>query len=515
MRILNAEEMLATDRAAIEDWGIPGLVLMENAALGVVDAITERYEDAESIVVFCGPGNNGGDGLAVARHLSLRGYRARLVLVGWGANSSADAELQERLCRRQGIPALELEGLEDLERLGPGDLDADLWVDALFGTGLSRPLDGLFAGVASLLAATSRPVVAVDLPSGLDASTGALIGPTARADLTVTFAAPKWAHIFRPAADACGTVVVTDLGVPRAVLEEAPGFLHLLIAEELAAFLMQPEPEAHKGVFGHCLLVAGSPGKSGAAVLAARAAVSSGAGLVTVGVPAPLLAAVDSGSVESMSLALSADRSGCLTVDAAEEVLEAAAGKQVLALGPGLGTSGTTVTAVLQIVGACELPLVLDADGLNAIADAPEILRRRTAPTVITPHPGEAARLFGCSAAEIQASRVEFSRRAAAESGVVLVLKGHQSLIATPEGEVFVNSSGNPGMASGGTGDVLTGMIAALLAQQYDPVVAACLGVFLHGLAGDLAAEDAGQEGLRAGDLLGAVPAAFRLLRQA
>lgn len=515
MRLLNADEMRATDRAAIEDWGIPGLVLMENAALGVVDALAERYPDAESVVVFCGPGNNGGDGFAVARHLTLRGYRVRLVLIGWGKNRSPDAELQHAICVRQGVPMLELEASRELAQIPLGSLDADLWVDALFGTGLSRPLEGLFAEVTELLASRRERVIAVDLPSGLDASTGEIPGPCAAADLTVTFAAPKWPHVFRPAADRCGRVVVTDLGIPRAVLAEAPGCLELLVADELAACLMEPAPEAHKGSFGHCLVIAGSPGKSGAAVLAAQAAVSSGAGLVTVGVPSPLLDTVEGASVESMAVALSADRSGCLTVDSADQVLAASRDKQAVALGPGLGTSGTTVTAVRSIVSACDRPLVLDADGLNALVGAPELLRDRPAPTVLTPHPGEAARLFGSTSMEVQAARVDFAGRTAVEYGVVLVLKGYQSLVATPDGEVFINTSGNPGMGTGGTGDVLTGMIVALLAQGYEATVAASLGVFLHGLAGDLAAERVGLEGLRASDLLAAIPAAFRGLRGA
>jgi NAD(P)H-hydrate epimerase len=515
VRILNADEMQTVDRTAIEDWGIPGLVLMENAALGVVDAISERYAHATSAVVFCGPGNNGGDGLAIARHLTLRGYGVTVLLVGWSRNRSEDATLQHRLCLRQGVPLVELETVDDLRSLGPVDLQADLWIDALFGTGLKRPLEGLFATVVGWLAVRDRPVIAVDLPSGLDASSGEVQGPAASAELTVTFAAPKRAHIFSPARDRCGQIVVTDLGTPAEIVEEAPGFLHLLVEDELSAYLLDPAPGSHKGDFGHCLVVAGSPGKSGAASLAGQAAVRAGAGLVTIAVPGPLLEAVDTVSLESMSLALSADGSGCLTVDAADEVLGALDRKQALALGPGLGTRGTTTTAVRRIVEHCPVPLVLDADGLNALAGSAAMLRDRAAPTVLTPHPGEAARLFGGTSLEIQASRVEFARRTAVEHRVILILKGYQTLVATPGGEVYVNLTGNPGMATGGTGDVLTGTLGALLAQGYDAEVAACLGVFLHGLAGDLAAEEHGLEGLAATDLLDALPSAFRRLRGA
>lgn len=516
MRILDSESMRAVDRRAIEEWGFPSTVLMENAALGVVEAVAAEYAEADRVLIFCGPGNNGGDGLAVARHLDLRGYAVGVVLVGWSKNRSEDADLQLGFCRRAGLAIAEIDSEEDLRAAAWEDAAADLWIDALFGTGLSRPLEGLFAELARRLSDGPVPVVAVDLPSGLDASRGEPIGPAVDADLTVALAAPKRAHVFAPAAESCGRVVVSDLGIPEVLLAEAPGDpLSLLVGDELAAYLLVPRPTDHKGRFGHCLIVAGSRGKAGAAILAARAAVASGAGLVTVGVPAPLVDLVDGASLESMSLPLAADRSGALSVDAASESLAALEGKQALAIGPGLGTRGTTATAVRELVATARVPMVIDADGLNVLAGELELLREREHPTVLTPHPGEAARLFDLPAEEILGSRIEFVRDKASELGVVLVLKGHQTLVGTPTGEVFVNSTGSPAMASGGSGDVLTGMIGALLAQRYDAVVAACLGVFLHGLAGDLAAETNGLEGTRASDVIDALPRAFRSLRRA
>lgn len=514
MRILTADEMRAADRAAIEEWGIPGLVLMENAALGVVEAICRRFDEASKIVIFCGPGNNGGDGLAVARHLMLRRFEPRILLLGWSRNRSEDAQRQLEICERQGVPLTRIETTEELRGSFPAALNGDLWVDALFGTGLSRPLEGLFAEAVSWLSSGLAPVVSVDLPSGLDASKGELIGPAVKADLTVTFAALKLAHVFAPSAQCCGEISVVDLGMPEKVLDQAPGFLHLLTPAELRMTLTDPEPSDHKGRFGHCLVVGGSRGKAGAAVLAARAAVIGGAGLVTVAVPEPFATVVDTASLESMTLPLSADLSGGLTIDAASEVLGALEGKSCLALGPGLGLSGGTVAAVERVLSECELPVVLDADGLNALDGRLEILERRVAPTILTPHPGEAARLFATTVGEVQANRVAFARRAATEHGVFLVLKGHQTLVATPEGDVHVNLTGNPGMASGGSGDVLTGLIAALVARNYDPMTAACLGVHVHGLAGDLALGTRGFEGLRAADLLQRIPDGFRSLRQ-
>lgn len=516
MRILDAESMRAVDRAAIEEWGLPSTVLMENAALGIVEAVARQFPAAERVTVFCGPGNNGGDGLAVARHLDLRGYRVNIVLAGWSKNRSEDAALQHDICRRAGVPLIELESVEDLstdERLGQ---QADLWIDALFGTGLSRPLEGLFAELVGRLSSGDVPVLAIDLPSGLDASRNEVIGPAVRAEVTVALEAPKHAHVFAPAAESCGRVVVSDLGIPRILLAEAPGDpLELLVERELVAYLLEPRPSDHKGRFGHCLVVAGARGKAGAAILAARAAVASGAGLVTLGVPEPIVDLVDGASLESMSLPLAADRAGALDVDAASEALEALDGKQALAIGPGLGTSGTTTVAVHRLLTEAEVPAVVDADALNVLAGSLGVLKERSRATVLTPHPGEAARLFEVSVDEILADRVGFVRSRAVEHRVVLVLKGHQTLVGTPQGEVFVNSTGNPGMASGGSGDVLTGTVGALLAQGYDAVVAACLGVFLHGRAGDLAAETAGLEGMRASDLIEHLPGAFLSLRRA
>ena len=513
MKILSATEMRRVDRTAIEEWGIPSMVLMENAAIGVVDAICESFPEARDICVVCGPGNNGGDGLAIARHLTLRGYGVVVVLAQWSRNRSDDAEAQYEVCLRQGVPMHSVESEEELSSLRSIGIGCDLWVDAMFGTGLSRPLEGLFAHLTKWISDLAVPVVAVDLPSGLDASRREPIGPHAEAKMTVTFAALKHAHVFLPAAASCGQVVVADLGMPRAVLEEAGGSLSLLVAEELSSYLLEPRSDDHKGRYGHALVIGGSAGKGGAVVLAARAAVVSGAGLVTAGIPAQLLEVVETASLESMSLPLPADQAGNLTVDAVGEILEASADKQSIAIGPGLGTTGTTVAAVRKIVEKSELPMVIDADALNALADKTSLLKVRSAATVITPHPGEAARLFDTSIDSIQQDRVSFAREVAVEHRIVVVLKGYQTVVASPDGEAFVNSSGNSGMASGGSGDLLTGVIAALLAQDYDPVVASCLGVFVHGTAGDLAAETAGHEGLRAGTILEKLPQAFRHLR--
>lgn len=514
MRILSVDAMREVDRRAIEELGIPGMVLMENAALGVVDAVGEVYPEAASAAIFCGPGNNGGDGLAIARHLSVRGYEVEVFLATGGRELHGDAGSQLAICRALGLPLREIQEGGDLGPALEAARRCDVVIDALFGTGLARPLEGAFAALVEGVNDLPAPRVAVDLPSGLNGDRAEPLGPHVRAALTVTFAAPKPAHVLPPAAEACGELVVADLGIPPSLISEAEAGPHLLVGEELAAELPAREASTHKGSYGHALILAGSPGKAGAAILAARAAVRSGAGLVTAAVPEPILPTVDLGSIESMTLPLPADASGHLAAEAAERLLTAAEGKDALALGPGLGQEAGTVEAIRRIVHDCPLPLVIDADGLNAFAGRPQDLAGRAAETVLTPHPGELGRLLEISAAEVQADRLAAVRRAAERTGAIVVLKGHRTLVASPEGEVHVNPTGNPGMATGGTGDVLTGMIAGLLAQGqagYGPagLGAVLLAVYLHGLAGDLAAARLGTACLAAGDLLDSLPAAF------
>jgi hydroxyethylthiazole kinase-like uncharacterized protein yjeF len=517
VRVLSAEAMREVDRAAIERLGVPSLVLMENAALGVADAIGESFPEAESAVVVCGPGNNGGDGLAVARHLAVRGYAVEVWLATGGREPGGDAALQLAIDRRMELAIRELAPEADLAPLLAAAGAADLLVDALYGTGLGRPLAGQAAALVEALAELAVPRVAVDIASGLHGSRPDLYGPHLPADLTVTFGAPKIAHVLPPAADAMGRLVVADLGIPPRLVEEveeAVGRLALSTAEELAPLVPERAADSHKGDFGHAVVLAGSPGKAGAAILASRAAVRAGAGLVTAAVPEPLLATVDLGSLESMTLPLPAGPSGQLAAAAVERALAFLAGRSALALGPGLGQEEETAAAIRRLVARSALPLVLDADGINAFAGRAGELGRALAgrEAVLTPHPGELGRLLGMPTAEVQADRLGASRRAARETSAVVVLKGRRSLVATPGGDVHVNPTGNAAMATGGTGDVLTGIVAALLAQGLPALDAARLGVYLHGLAGDVAVEEGGLHGRAAEDLVSALPAAFRRL---
>lgn len=520
MRILSAEAMREVDRRAIEEIGIPSLVLMENAARGLADVVDEADELLEleapvgSVAIFCGPGNNGGDGLALARHLDGRGYELAVFLVLGEKELSGDAAVQQEICEQAGIELFPLDPDGDLGPALAVAREADLMVDALFGTGLGRPLEGGYADLVEALNELPVPRLAVDLPSGLNGSRHDVFGPAVEADVTVTFAALKPATVLPPAAERVGEVVVTDLGIPPWLVDEAEeeaGILQLMEPRELASELPPRRPESHKGDFGHGVLVAGSPGKAGAAILAARGAVRAGIGLLTAAVPEPLWAAVDGASLESMTLPLPASAEGTFGSAAADRVLAFLEDKDALAVGPGLGQGEETGEAVRRLVLEAEVPLVLDADGLNAFAGRAGELEERRAPTVLTPHPGELGRLLGTSSQEVQEDRVAAVRRGAAETGAVVVLKGHQTLVATPEGDVHLCPVGNPGMASGGTGDVLTGVLLGLLARL-DDLPAACLGVYLHGLAGDLALEARGEESLAAGDLLDHLGDAFAYL---
>jgi len=510
MRVLGTAESRAFDRHAIAELGVPGPVLMENAALAVVEALAERFPGARRVGIVCGPGNNGGDGLAVARHLATRGYELAVAVDRFGGRLSDDAELQLGICRRLGLEVRELEPEQEDERLA----GVDLLVDALFGTGLSRPLGGAAARRVEALARLAAPRLAIDLPSGLDADRERPVGPVLAADLTVTFVAPKPAHVLPPACDLCGEVVVADLGVP-APEEEAPGALHLLLSEEVGGWLVPRERDAHKGHFGHLLLVAGSRRLPGAAILSARAAVRGGAGLVTVAAPAELAAALAAASPESMQLPLPATAGGGTARSALDTLLAAAAERTVVAAGPGLGRDPETLALIEAFALATDRPLLLDADGLAPFDGAAEKLAARRAPTVLTPHPGELGRLLGRTTAAVLDGRLSAAREAAARAGAILVLKGRRTLVVAPDGEAWVNASGGPELASGGSGDVLTGLIASRLAQGDDPAVAAALGVHLHGLAGDLVAERRGGPAVPAAELAETIPEAFRRLASA
>ncbi len=503
MRILTAEQMREADRRTIEGVGIPSLVLMENAGRQVVAVMQTTFDDLDDrrVAIVAGRGNNGGDGFVVARTLRQRGVDVVVFVVGALTDVRGDARVNLEILGRLGLPVVEIAGQQEWELHSSEIARCGLIVDALFGTGLRTPLSGLLETIVDDINGMSVPVVSVDVPSGMSADTNEEIGPAIAATLTVTLAAPKLPLVLPPARLKVGELAIADIGIPMEVIEALEGpRLELLTREGVRALVPTRREDAHKGSFGHVLVVAGSRGKSGAAHLSAVGALRSGAGLVTVATPdssQPVVAAL---GAEYMTLPLPETPAGTVSGEAVDVLLSAP--KSVIAAGPGLGSGEGVRSLLMALVPHRDVPLVLDADALNAFEVDPARLTVGDGPPIIvTPHPGEMARLLGVSAAEVQAHRLDSARALATSRGLVVVLKGHRTIIAAPDGTAFINPTGNPGMATGGTGDVLTGMIAAWLAQLGDPISACILGVYLHGAAGDLAADDEGQASMTAGDL--------------
>jgi ADP-dependent NAD(P)H-hydrate dehydratase / NAD(P)H-hydrate epimerase len=510
MEILTSEEMRRIDAHAIRRMKIPSLCLMECAGLRVVEAIQKRFPDIarKRVAVLCGKGNNGGDGFVVARHLAGRGVDCRVILAAEPRTLSGDARVNYRAARGAGVPievAATARAWAGARRTVAG---CDLIVDARLGTGLTGPARGLIGRILSDLGSIDAPVVAVDLPSGLSGDGSEVPGPAVNAVLTVALCRPKIAHILPPACLRTGELEVADIGIPPAAVATVRPRIFTIEQADVARVLPPRPRDAHKGTFGHALIVAGAPGKAGAAGLAAQAALRAGAGLVTAASPSEARPEVASFAPEVMTTGIPAGDPGA----ALAFLLAECAGKTAVALGPGLGRAAKTESWIRRFVAVCPAPLVLDADGLNAFEGSASALGRGRRTLVLTPHPGEMARLLATTARVVQRDRIAAARALARTAKAIVVLKGMATLVATPDGRIFVNGTGNPGMATGGSGDVLTGLLAGLLAQQPDPLEAVLLGVRIHGRAGDLAAGALGETGLVAGDILDCIPSALREL---
>jgi hydroxyethylthiazole kinase-like uncharacterized protein yjeF len=535
MKVLTAEQMREVDRLTTDRYGVPSLQLMENAGAAVADYLSQAFPDlsARNILVLCGKGNNGGDGFVVARRLREGGAPPRVFLFAEIAAVRGDAAVNLQLWRAGGGELHAVTSKSEWATAREALVEADLVVDALLGTGIKGPAEGLLASViedvnawrekrpARLGRARARFVNSVDMPSGLPSGNEDFGGPVIRADVTVTFTAPKVGQLLSPRSDCVGKLIVRDIGTPRELLDDDPTLkLHWLEPGEFRGLPMVRKADSNKGNFGHALIVAGSVGKSGAAVLGGRAGLRVGAGLVTVATPANVLPIVAAGMPEMMTTPLLATEDGTasfrnLDGDHFAQVVQ---DKSVLAIGPGLSTNHETQQFIRTVLQKVSLPVILDADGLNAfVARADELRTRKPELLAITPHPGEMGRLLGATARDVQAKRLEVALDAAEKWKAFVILKGFHTILATPEGQTYVNTTGNPGMATGGTGDVLTGMLAGLTAEfgtrNWEHVLG--LGVYLHGLAGDVAAERVGEAPLVASDLIEALPEAYsRLLAE-
>ena len=504
MRVLNAQQMREADRRTIVDVGLPSIVLMENAGRQVVSAIESAYDTLSSmrVAVLCGRCNNGGDGFVVARTLIEHDVETVVYLLGRAAETTGDARTNLDVLKALSIDVVEIADATAWELHASDVLGADLIVDALVGTGLTAPLSGLAETIVADVNASPRPVVAIDLPSGLSADRPEPIGPAMHATTTVTLGAPKLPLVLPPAEAQAGHLIIAEIGIPRAVIDDLDGpWIELLTKDAMRALVEPRSPDSHKGDYGRVLIVAGSRGKTGAAGLAALAALRSGAGLVTVATPASLVPIVAGIGLEFMTLGLDEDAEGRVVASAVDQVLAMPA--DVIAVGPGLGRAPAVSAFVQTLVERCGVPIVLDADGLQAFAgQADRLVGRDGVDVIITPHPGEMASLTGLTVPEVQGHRLDVARDFATTHRVHVVLKGHRTIIASPEGRTFINLTGNPGMATGGTGDVLTGALSAWMAQLLDAESASKLAVYLHGLAGDLAEADEGQIGLIASDVV-------------
>jgi ADP-dependent NAD(P)H-hydrate dehydratase / NAD(P)H-hydrate epimerase len=533
MLITTAAEMRTIDRVTSERYGVPSLTLMENAGTAVAKFAVERWPDARRVLVICGKGNNGGDGFVAARKLREMGREVRVVLLaspselrgdaaamfGQMVTSAEETDPHLRKAADVGHPHAsgisverisveEVRSSDELRRVFDEAVrQSDLIIDAILGTGVRPPVTGLYAEAISLINASSLPVLAVDIPSGADSDAYQpdTANLRARAVAIVTFTAPRPAHVFGQLTT--GPIVVAPIGSPdEALVSELK--LQVITAHDVAPLFAPRAEDANKGRFGHVLTVGGSLGKSGAAAMAGMAALLVGAGLSTVATPKSVLPMVAGFAPELMTEALPETNDGTIRGIGNMGLLE---GKSVIAAGPGISRNPETVEFVREFVPGRKQPVVLDADGLNAFEGAAELLNGAERPLVLTPHPGEMSRLTGLSIAEIQRDRLGVARKFAAEHRLVLVLKGHRTVVALPDGMLWINPTGNPGMAKGGSGDVLTGMVAGMMSQfPHDVARAVCAAVYLHGLAGDVARERVGELSMTAANLLHAIPEAIR-----
>ena len=512
MKIVTADEMREIDRLSSERYGVPSLTLMENAGKAVAEFVMGEYPKARRIAVVCGKGNNGGDGFVAARKLHEAGREVCVLLLASPSELRGDAAA---MFSRLPMKAKEIKASSDLQNARQ-DFESDVLIDAILGTGFRPPVSGLYAEAIALMNAGSASVIAVDIPSGADADAYKdQSGLVARANAIITFTAPRPAHVFGQLAS--GPTLIAPIGSPNEAIISSLQ-LNLIAAKDVVTLLAPRPQDSNKGMYGHVLVIGGSLGKAGAAAMAGMSALRSGAGLVTVATAKSVLPTVAGFHPELMTEPLPETETGSIALEAftSGKLDELADKKTVLAIGPGISRHPQTSELVRKAVAKCKNPIVLDADGLNAFEGRARELNGRGRTIVVTPHPGEMARLAGCSTADVQKDRLNIAKNFAREHQLTVVLKGDRTLIAEPGGEVWVNTTGNPGMATGGTGDILTGMVAGFVAQNPNRVLeAVCAAVHLHGLAGDVACESIGEHSLVATDLLAGLPEAIRRTQDA
>ena len=508
MKLATPGQMNEIDSFAINRIGIPGIVLMENAALRVVDEIDKSIGPlkGKNILVVAGKGNNGGDAFATARHLYNRGADIQVFVAAAKTGITADAGINLAILENMGVQVCEAEDGSRLEQLRMKMRAADLILDGIFGTGLKGEVKGVARSIIELINRSGKPVVSIDIPSGLSGETGKILGACVKASKTVTFGLPKVGLVIHPGCEYVGELIVADIGIPRSVVDSMGIKYNVTDEEYITEHIPLRKAESNKGDYGKILIIAGSRGMTGAGRLSAAAALRTGAGLVYLGVPASLSSIFNASLAEAVVIPLEDKGAGFLSEDCISHILERIRHASAIAVGPGL-SSGRDITKIVgEILENSSVPVILDADALNAISKDIAVLAKHKAVCIVTPHPGEMARLVGMTIEDVQNDRMETALEFARKWDVITVLKGSKTVIAAPDGELYINTTGNPGMATAGSGDVLTGIIVGLVGQGLRPTDAAVTGVYLHGLAGDSAAEIKGEHGLVAGDMIEELP---------
>lgn len=508
MIVVTPDEMKIIDKTAIDEFGIPGIVLMENAALGVVSEIVKILGDVPGkyAIVLAGKGNNGGDAFAVARHLFNMGARLSVHVLAKLADISGDAKTNLDILLKMGIEVNEVTRDEHIDGIKDSLKFTHVVVDGLLGTGLKGEVKGVMAGIIGVVNDSCVPVVAVDIPSGVNGETGKISSACIKAKTTVTFGFPKLGQLIHPGCEYVGDLKTLDIGIPRAAVKADKIKTCFIDLDFVKQLIPKRKPDTNKGTYGRVLIVAGSRGMTGAACLTGGAALRAGAGLVYMAAPTSLLPIYAVSLVEALTIPLEDENKGYITKESVHEILGKLESLDVAAVGPGLSSGDEIKAVVYSIIKSSKVPIVLDADGINVLAKDLSVLKDLKTQMVITPHPGEMARLIGTSVKEVQEDRVNIARAFSKKWGLITVLKGSRTVIASPNGEIYINATGNPGMSTGGSGDVLTGIIASLIGQGLKPIDAAIAGVYLHGVCGDNIVQRKGEHGLIAGDLLQEIP---------
>lgn len=514
IKVASSEQMRSIDRAAIEEYGIPGIVLMENAAVKVYSHILKIDGIKNKKVCFvCGMGNNGGDGFAAARHLSLINKSIKTFMIGDESRLKGDALINFNIYKKMGLHIGYIRGIGNMENLIDAVRECDVLVDGLMGTGNKGEITGLYKEVIDIINSQNKYVLSIDVPSGVDADSGRIFGSAIKANKTVTFALPKVGLFTYPGADYAGDVIIEDISIPDGAVEKQNISINLIDTKDIVPLFPLRNKDSNKGTYGRVFIIGGSAGMMGAAAMCGMAALRCGPGIVELGVPSSIQHAIAPLLVEAMVKGFGEEQ-GALSYTSADLLLESINKASSFVIGPGMSQRGGLFELLKKIIAEASVPGVIDADGLNLLSMDTNILLKASVPLVVTPHPGEMARLLKRDVGFIQQNRIECSKELSIRYNIVTVLKGANTVIASPDGSVYINTTGGPGMAKGGAGDILAGVIGALMAQGIRQIESANAAVHIHGLAGDMAACDIGEYGVKAGDIIEYIPRILKMVSQ-